>query len=227
MRIPAWFTFLMKSEPPKTSKRTNNMWIIDESKCFSANEVHKLRALAGVRRESGLTKRRFDLIRDWFMVELGLQAGLRVSEMASLRHSDLFLDEDRSSISVLGKGRKRRPVWIGSAFKAICLAYLKDKLQFGFRADPESYLLNHLRDGNLTKRTLQKRFTQLLKEAGLPSYYYIHCLRHTYTTFLLRASNNNYRFAQKQLGHASIRTTQVYAGIVETDVRIALERMYR
>jgi len=202
------------------------MWIIDESKCFSSNEVQRLRGVATSRRSSGLREGRFDMVRDWFMVELGLQAGLRVSEMASLRNSDLFLDEDRSSISVLGKGQKRRPVWIGSAFKAICLSYLKDKLQFGYSADPESYLLNHLRDGKLTKRTLQKRFTQLLREASLPSYYYIHCLRHTYTTFLLRASNNNYRFAQKQLGHASIRTTQVYAGIVETDVRMALEKLY-
>lgn len=202
------------------------MWTIDESKCFSANEVQRLRAVATARRASGFKESKFDMVRDWFMVELGLQAGLRVSEMASLRNSDLFLDEDRSSISVLGKGQKRRPVWIGSAFKAICLAYLEDKRRFGYSADPDSYLLNHLRDGKLTKRTLQKRFTQLLKEASLPSYYYIHCLRHTYTTFLLRASNNNYRFAQKQLGHASIRTTQVYAGIVETDVRMALEKMY-
>ena len=185
-----------------------------------------MRVVSASRRASGLKESKFNMVRDWFMVELGLQAGLRVSEMTSLRHSDLFLDEDRSSISVLGKGQKRRPVWVGSAFKAICFTYLKDKRRFGYSSDPESYLLNHLRDGRLTKRTLQKRFTQLLKDASLPSYYYIHCLRHTYTTFLLRASNNNYRFAQKQLGHASIRTTQVYAGIVETDVRMALEKLY-
>lgn len=203
------------------------MWVIDESKCFSSNDVQRLRAVAKAHRISGLRDGKFDRVRDWFMIELGLQAGLRVSEMASLRHSDLFLDGDRSSISVFGKGQKRRPVWIGSAFKAICLAFLKDKLRFEYSADPDSYLLNHLRDGKLTKRTLQKRFTQLLKEASLPSYYYIHCLRHTYTTFLLRASNNNYRFAQKQLGHSSIRTTQVYAGIVESDVRIALENLYQ
>ena len=203
------------------------MWVIDESKCFSSKEVQSLRAVAKAHRTSGLIQGKFDRVRNWFMVELGLQAGLRVSEMASLRHSDLFFDGERSSISVLGKGQKRRPVWVGSAFKAICLAYLKDKEKFGYSSAPESYLLNHLQDGKLTKRTLQKRFSQLLREASLPSYYYIHCLRHTYTTFLLRASNNNYRFAQTQLGHSSIRTTQVYAGIVESDARTALERMYQ
>ncbi len=64
-------------------------------------------------------------------------------------------------------------------------------------------------------------------KAGLPSHFHIHCLRHTYTTFLLTASNFNYRFVQQQLGHSSIKTTQVYAGIIESEGKNAIENLYR
>ena len=175
----------------------------------------------------GLKKRRFSKIRNWFMIELGLETGLRVSEMASLKHDGLFIDEFRSSIIVTGKGNKKRSVWINSDFKHKCLEYIEYKKRFGFKTDNESFFLNNLRDSRISKRALQKFFKEIITKAGLPSRYYIHCLRHTYTTFLLKASNHNYRFAQQQLGHASIKTTQVYASVIETEGRKAIEKMYK
>ena len=97
---------------------------------------------------------------------------------------------------------------------------------FGYEIHQDSYLLNNIKGLKISKRALQKFFKDLLKKAGLPSHYYIHCLRHTYTTFLLKASSHNYRFVQQQLGHASIRTTQVYAGVIESEGRKAVERLY-
>ncbi len=220
-----WFTFLMKSESRK--KKQNNGWIVDESKCFSHREVKKLRSTAKTAKARGLQKRKFSQIRNWFMIELGLNVGLRVSEMASLKHSNLLIDDNRSSIIVMGKGNKKRAVWVNSGFKGICQAYASYKKRFDFDTDGESPLLNNLKGIHISKRALQKSFKNILKTANLPGYYYIHCLRHTYTTFLLKASNYNYRFVQQQLGHASIRTTQVYASVVESDGKIALEKLYR
>jgi len=161
------------------------------------------------------------------MIELGLNTGLRVQEMASLKHFNLFLDEGRSSILFIGKGNKKRSVWLSSAFKKKCIHYLKFKSRFGFSTDPDSCLLNNLKDEGISKRALQKFFKILVKRAGLPGRYHIHNLRHTYTTFLLKASHYNYRFVQKQLGHASITTTQVYAGVVESEGRKAIEKIYK
>ena len=161
------------------------------------------------------------------MVELGLNAGLRVGEMASLRHGSLLTDNGRSSIVVTGKGNKKRAVWMNSAFKRLCGLYTQQKERFGFATSDESFLLNNRNGDRISRRALQKFFKKVLSEAGLPSYYYVHCLRHTYTTFLLKASNYNYRFVQRQLGHASIRTTQVYAGVLESEGKTALERLYR
>lgn len=220
------FTKLMKSEPPKSRKNRRNSWIIDENKCLTFEEVNELRSHCNLLKLSGLENRKFADVRSWMMVELGLNAGLRVAEMASLKTSNLLIDNGRSSIVVIGKGEKERAIWISSEFKARCEEYLGYKKEFGYGTAPEDYLLNSLKGGKITKRALQKFFKRILEDAKLPARYHIHCLRHTYTTFLLKASNNNYRFAQQQLGHASIKTTQTYAGVIESEGRKAVERLY-
>lgn len=223
-----WFIKRMKSEPFEEEKKKRSFsWIIDESKCINAEEVRKLRTFCTKARDYGLQCKKFTPIRNWFMVELGLNAGLRVEEMSYLQCGNLFINKDRSSITVTGKGNKKRAIWINSDFKKTCLAYLGYKKDFGYSTQPEDYLLNNLRGEKITKRALQKFFKAILKKANLPQHYYVHCLRHTYTTFLLMASNNNYRFAQQQLGHSSIKTTQIYASVIESEGRKAVERLYK
>lgn len=216
------FIKLMKNELPK--KR--NAWNIDESKCFRKSEVLKLKRYCRQLKIIGIRNKNFTAVRNCFMIELGLNTGLRVQEMASLKHLNLFLDEGRSSISFRGKGNKKRLVWINSTFKKKCIAFLKYKKRFGYKSDPESYLLNNLKDEGISKRALQKFFKNIIKKAGLPKRYHIHGLRHTYATFLLIASRYNYRFVQRQLGHASITTTQVYASVIEVEGRVAIEKLY-
>jgi site-specific recombinase XerD len=222
------FIKLMKDELIMNNKKKQNFsWIIDESKCLSSEEVKKLRRTANKSRNYGLLHRKFAPIRNWFMVELGINTGLRVEEMTSLKHSNLLTDKNRSSILVTGKGNKRRAVWINSGFKITCQRYIAYKKEFGYDVSSEDFLLNNLKGTRITKRALQKFFKNMIKKAGLPEHYYIHCLRHTYTTFLLKASNYNYRFVQQQLGHSSIKTTQVYAGVIESEGRKAVEKIYK
>jgi site-specific recombinase XerD len=217
----------MKSEPPSRPRKKNLTWTIDESKCLTLEEVKMLRNALDESLKQGLVQKRFSLIRDSFMIELGLKTGLRVQEMASLKHENLFLEDPRSSITVIGKGQKKRSVWISSDFKKICKNYIKSKESFNYPTDNESFLLNNIKGNQITKRSLQKAFKTLAKKAGLPSRYHIHNLRHTYSTFLLKASQNDFRFLQKQLGHSSITTTQVYASVLESEARNSLEKMYR
>ena len=221
------FIKLMKSELTESKKKNNFSWVIDESKCLSSEEVRKLRNVCNKARIYGLQNKRFASVRNWFMIELGLNSGLRVEEMASLMHGNLLIDKVRSSIVVMGKGNKKRAVWINSGFKKTCQSFIDYKKKFGYSTDQEAYLLNNLKGNKISKRALQKFFKNMLQRAKLPGHYYIHCLRHTYTTFLLVASNNNYRFAQQQLGHSSIRTTQTYAGVIESEGRRAVEKLYK
>ena len=228
MSLFSKFTFLMKGEQRDLkARRANAVWVIDERKCLCLAEVQKLRSASIRIKQSGLMNRKFNQIRDWFMVELGLNTGLRVSEMASLRHGDLMIDGDRSSLVVVGKGHKKRAVWLSAGFKKALNHYLLIKQDFGYDISGDSHLLNNLQGKKISKRSLQKSFKGLLAKAGLPSHYHIHSLRHTYTTFLLKASNHNYRFVQRQLGHASIKTTQIYASVLEDDGKRALDHLYK
>lgn len=87
----------MKSESKgarKVAKRTP--WIIDEQKYLSTNELGCIMSVVANLKRSGIHYHRFTLVRRWFMIVLALNTGLRASEMASLRHGNLFIDQDRS-----------------------------------------------------------------------------------------------------------------------------------
>ena len=221
------FIKLLKSEPiGKKRKKIKQPWEMDESKYLGKAEVRKLISFCNNGKRAGLQDKKFTRLREWFMVEMGLNTGLRVQEMADLKGSNLLIDKDRSSIVLIGKGNKKRAVWISSKFKRTCKTFLSYKVKFRYSVKNEDYLLNNLKGEKISKRALQKSFKKIIKELKLPEHYSIHNLRHTYTTFLLKSSNHNYRLAQKQLGHSSIRTTQIYAGVVETEGRKAIEKLY-
>ncbi|MCK5125537.1 MAG: tyrosine-type recombinase/integrase [candidate division Zixibacteria bacterium] len=218
----------MKREPnSKKALKKKYYWIIDESKCLSIREVAKLQQYSNQIRIKGLDSKRFSLIRRWFMIELGIRTGLRVKEMASLKHKNMLIDDSRSSFTFIGKGNKPRLVWINSEFRQLCHQYISYKKMFGYDISGDTPLLNNLKGKRISRRALQKDFKTMTKGTGLPSRYHIHNLRHTYATYLLKASNHNYRFVQRQLGHSSIRTTQVYASVLESEGRKALENIYR
>jgi len=92
---------------------------------------------------------------------------------------------------------------------------------------PGQYLFSNSRGEKLSKRTLQKSFKKCMKSVGLESHYSIHCLRHTYGSHLYKSSNHNLRLVQEQLGHSSIRTTQVYANLMDEEIKEALEELYQ
>lgn len=160
------------------------------------------------------------------MVEIGLHTGLRVQEIAQLKVSDLFIQNHHSSILVRsGKGGKRRSVWISEKFKAICKAYLSLREKFGGERHQDTYLLS-LSNKAYASRTFQKAFKRILRKADLSSHYHIHCLRHTYATYLLRVSRN-LKLVKEQLGHTSINATDVYISLIRDDTQKALEHLYR
>lgn len=221
------FTFLPKSEQsfekPNDKKQ---VWVIDQRKFLSIDEVIKLRKFCLQELNFGISRKNFRRIRDYLMIELGLNAGLRVSEMAGLKHCDIFIDESRSFLIVNGKGKKIRPVSINFFLAGLIEQYINYKTVFGFSCEKDSFLLNNRRNKKISKRSLQKSFSAIIVNSGLPSHYSIHCLRHTYATFLLKASNYNFEFVRRQLGHSSIKTTQIYAGLIDSENKAAVERLY-
>ncbi len=180
-----------------------------------------------VRLASG--KRENVAIRNYFIIHLALATGLRVMEIAALNCGDIFLGGSVSSLLVRrGKGGKRRLVFFKGDFKKHCTEYLSWKQEVGESVEPEKPLFpSSITGRHMTTRAIQKIFKCCARKAGLASSYSIHCLRHTYACFLLKASNWNLRLVQKQLGHARITTTQVYADVMMQDIEKALDRLYQ
>ena len=197
-------------------------WSINETKYLDIKKVKKLR-LALIK-ERALAPDKLITARNWFMVELGLSVGLRVEEMTNLKVSDLNLNDRQPSLMVRqGKGNKPRTVYFSESFKNECLLYLSRRNNLEIESD---YLFTNTAGRQLTRRALQKSFKNCLKLTGLESHYSIHCLRHTYGSYLYKSSNHNLRLVQEQLGHSSIRTTQIYAGVMNYEIKKALKNLY-
>ena len=95
----------------------------------------------------------------------------------------------------------------------------------GERHFKSEYLFYSSRGDKLERSANQKTFKKWAEKAGLSESYSIHSLRHTHATRLYKASGNNLRMIQKQLGHSNIQTTTVYSDILNEAVDKALKNM--
>jgi len=220
------FIKLMKGELSRKKTKNNHFsWSVNETKYLDLGRVGKLRKSCRQARNRAIKENKTVSVRDWFMVELGLFTGLRVEEMTNLKASDLHLKEAHSSLTVKkGKGDKPRTVYLPETFKKECLFYLAWKEKVIPKSDS---LFTNSNGRQLSKRALQKSFKRCIGLAGLESRYSIHCLRHTYGSFLYKSSNHDLRMVQEQLGHSSSRTTEVYANLMNEDVKKAIDKIYQ
>jgi integrase/recombinase XerD len=158
-------------------------------------------------------------------LDLALGAGLRVSEIASLRIGNLYLNEKEARLRVTGKGRKERDVFISAILMKHLSDYILWKRLMADPMDPEAFVLVSSHRKPYSTRTLQYAFKVCLRVAGLPSYYSIHACRHSYGTLLYR-NTKNLRLVQKQLGHSSITTSTVYADVTAEEAVAAVNGLF-
>ena len=191
---------------------------------MTPEQVRRLKGVLRRAAQEALRRGKKGPVRDWAILHVALDAGLRVSEIIALRVGDLILDGGHPAIIVRrGKGGKKRGVDIGRPLRDHLLEYLDFKNTVGEPTDPEALLFLSPRGGALTRQAVYHMFKRYARQAGLPDRFTIHSCRHTYASMLYKASRYNLRLVQKQLGHASIRTTQVYADVLSEDALEAVE----
>ncbi|MDA8202129.1 MAG: tyrosine-type recombinase/integrase [Chloroflexi bacterium] len=160
-------------------------------------------------------------VRDRAIVETAYAAGLRVSELAGLRISDL--DLRHAEVRVLGKGRKERAGLLGRPAVEALEEYLRDvrpvlrRRAAGF--DDGKVFLN-ASGGPLGVRGLRLRIDRLVRLAGLPAGVSPHTLRHSFASHLLDGGAD-LRVVQELLGHSSLNTTQLYTHVSPGRLRSA------
>lgn len=155
--------------------------------------------------------------RDYAILMLFLNCGIRRSELVSLNISDVY--DDR--IRVIGKGNKERFVYFGSSCRKAIDAYLAERNK---RILSDNRALFGSRDNNRISVTAVHRLVKkALLQAGLDSAQFsAHKLRHTAATMML-SGGVDVKTVQEVLGHENLNTTQIYTHIENTELKIAAE----
>jgi integrase/recombinase XerD len=146
-----------------------------------------------------------------------LSSGLSASEVATLRVGDCLLGYAQSSLIIQNeKGGKTREVFIAEDLKRHLKAFVTWKADQGEDVTPEASLFTGQR-GPLTRNGVWRIVKGLMAAVGLDPRYSTHSCRHTYATHLYRASGGDLEVVQEQLGHASMKTTTIYAKVTKED----------
>ncbi|MCX7848439.1 MAG: tyrosine recombinase XerC [bacterium] len=147
-------------------------------------------------------------LRDRAIIEVLYSTGLRVSELATLRHGQINLRE--GVIRVIGKGKKERLVMLGEPAIVALQAYCAHP-KYGGR-EPEGYVFKNRFGRRLSVVSIETIVRKAGVLAGIPHRVTPHTLRHSFATHLLDAGAD-LRTVQELLGHASLATTQIYTHI--------------
>ena len=151
------------------------------------------------------------------IIETMYSCGLRVSELCSLRLSDLYLDDE--FVRVLGKGGKQRLVPMSSRAIAELQAYMAERASMNIAPGCEDYIfLSYRRGKPLSRITVFHIVKELVAAVGINKNVSPHTFRHSFATHLLEGGAN-LRAIQSMLGHESISTTEIYTHIDRTRLR--------
>lgn len=184
-------------DSPKIMKSLPKYLTLDES-------VQLLASVDGKNRE-----------RDYCILTLFLNCGLRISELIGLNLSDI----QGEALRVLGKGNKTRIVYLNDACKDALEQYLAVRRPITGR-DRDALFLSS-RNERVSRSTVHALVKKHLLEAGLDaSQYSSHKLRHTAATLMLQ-NGVDVKAVQEVLGHEHLNTTEIYTHIDNEALRVA------
>ncbi len=155
-------------------------------------------------------------MRDRAMLMLMYAAGLRASEVVSLRMENV--DANAGFLRVLGKGGRERVVPVAEAALDALGDYVKEGRPRFLKKKATSALFLSRLGRPISRQTLWNRITLWAREAGIPAKISPHTLRHSFAGHLL-AGGADLRAVQAMLGHADISTTQIYTHVTPERLR--------
>jgi site-specific recombinase XerD len=200
----------------KASRQIQN---VDGIKYYTDQQIKLLRRTVRDRAALDIERGQVTAIREWMAIDLVTSSGLRVSEAANVRCGDIKAGYGESALFVRdGKGAKSRTVQIPDALKRHLKQFIVWKASRGEPTGPDDYLFIGQR-GQWTAQAIQFLVKKYLKSLGLyENEKSVHALRHSYAVEFYR-QEKDLRALQKQLGHSSVQTTQIYADVTVQDIQ--------
>lgn len=157
-------------------------------------------------------------VRDYAILVLFLNCGLRLSELVGINLSDIRGD----TLTVMGKGKKERTIYLNQACLEAIDAYRRIRPVEGVK-DKDALFLSE-RKQRISPKTVQYLVKKYIAAAGLDTRKYsTHKLRHTAATLMYKHGNVDIRALQSILGHESIATTEIYTHLDDQQLRRAVE----
>ncbi len=194
-------------ETPKLGKRMPKYLSLDESK----------KLLEVTQSEDNRNSER-----DYAIITLFLNCGMRLSELVNINIKDITFSESKRT--VIGKGNKERTIYLNNACMSAIKEYLLVRPKEGIIYDSKDALFLSERRERISNRTVQLIVKKELSRAGLDvNKYSVHKLRHTAATLMYQYGNVDIRALQELLGHESISTTEIYTHVDNSQIRSAVE----
>ena len=159
--------------------------------------------------------------RDYCILTLFLNCGMRLSELCSLNYTDIRQDR---SLKILGKGNKERVIYLNDACMNAVNEYMKVRPVDGVAAKDKHALFLSKRRQRISNKTVQHIVYTCLDKAGLGGQgFSTHKLRHTAATLMYQNGGVDIRVLKDILGHESLGTTQIYTHVANKQIEQAID----
>ena len=153
-------------------------------------------------------------LRDAAVIELLFATGMRISELCSLKASDVNLSE--STILIHGKGSKERKIQIGS--KEVADILKKYRIAYEKQIQSCQHFFTNQNGSVLSDQAIRRMINKYTSLAAIDLHITPHMFRHTFATSLLEA-DVDIRYIQEMLGHSSINVTEIYTHVAMSKQR--------
>lgn len=161
-------------------------------------------------------------VRDYAIIVLFLNTGMRLSELVGLNLESL--DPEITKVKVLGKGAKERVIYLNKAARAALIDYLRQRLDPKHVRTSSNAVFLSGRENRISNKTVQWMVQKYLKMAGLGAKgLSVHKLRHTAATLMYQSGRVDIRVLKDILGHEQLNTTQIYTHVVDRNLEDAVE----
>lgn len=158
--------------------------------------------------------------RDYCILTLFLNCGMRLSELCGLNLSDIHSD---GTMRLLGKGNKERVVYLNDACNEAIRAYMAVRPNDGIVFTDRNALFISRNNRRISNKTVQHIVKVNLEKAGLSGQgFSTHKLRHTAATLMYQHGNVDIRVLKDILGHSNLGTTQIYTHISNEQIKTAI-----
>ena len=162
------------------------------------------------------------VIRDFAIITLFLNTGMRLSELVGLNLESF--SSDLTKVTVLGKGAKERVIYLNDAAKRAVTEYLRVRLDPKYVITGDRAFFLSRRQVRISNKTLQWMVGKYLELAGLGmKKLSVHKLRHTAATLMYQSGKVDIRVLKDILGHEQLNTTQIYTHLTDENIKAAMD----